>query len=527
MDIELIPETMPESLRWPIRLPLIDGELLSSWICRLAVANGISPVALHDMLSTEAGPTGKSWLNSPSPMIAEYIGQQTDQPQLEVLKAAPVLLPHLITRYDLVGRIVTACPHLALRRARNGRGGSDEEESELGTAYMVYCPECLRDDEEPYMRRTWRTKLATGCERHEVRLLHCCPHCQKQVKPHLAKHLNGICFCAECGEDLREASAEKLTAREAADISDVMSFLDAILGMVPVEDMARKGESLIRRAILVLNQESNFWHLYFAPNEIGNGLEWMRRPTFELRDSQVAAWGKERLDGAGTVWGYERVVPWKGEIPSEVGVGRLIGYANRFSDGDPNLDRMLDKQIGTLRLVGVPDMLIFVDDQHIGSAQDMRFGLRAALATAKKEDTIVVAGLEFLGRSTEETMSTITRIHDFGLFLWILDCQRHTGSPSGQALLKVIELLEAAQRRRHIAWSKTVIMEGVTEGKYTLGKKPISREKLLEGGRMLLAGIKREAIAAKLGIAKSTLVKHRNTMLALAKQEQNDLESVD
>lgn len=66
-------------------------------------------------------------------------------------------------------------------------------------------------------------------------------------------------------------------------------------------------------------------------------------------------------------------------------------------------------------------------------------------------------------------------------------------------------------------------MDGVAEGRFTLGKKPVPREKLLEGGRLLLSGVKAQAVAEAIGIAVPTVNKHRQTMLALARNDLDDL----
>lgn len=525
MDIELIPPDENDGRIWPVRPPLIDGELLSSWICRLAVANGLVPLALHEILSAAAGPTGKGWMDrSPSSELADYMARQADQPVERILRAAPLRPARLINRDDFVGRFVAASPKLVLRPNVTAK---DAEEPERDAAYLAYCPQCLAEDEEPFMRMEWRTRFATGCERHGIRLQHCCPHCRGQIKPHLAKHLEGICFCAHCAGDLRQVAAMPLSQREKADITDVSLYLDAVLGGMPIEELAKKGEALIKRAISVINGRSNFWHLYFAPNEIGGGLEWMRRPSTAWRDGQAEELGRERLEARGPVWNSvvyasERLVSWDGQIPAEVGDGRLIGYANRYSDADVNMDKILDRQVGVLRIVGVPDSAIYVDDALVGSTEP-RYGLRAMLKAARRGDTIVVMGLEFLGRSTMETMTTIERLQEAGFHLWLLDVQIHTGTPRGQALFDVVGLLEAAQRRRHVSWSKTVIMDGVAEGRFTLGKKPVPREKLLEGGRLLLSGVKAQAVAEAIGIAVPTVKKHRQTMLALARNDLDDL----
>jgi DNA invertase Pin-like site-specific DNA recombinase len=186
------------------------------------------------------------------------------------------------------------------------------------------------------------------------------------------------------------------------------------------------------------------------------------------------------------------------------------------------MDKILDRQIGVLRIVGVPDTAIYVDDALVGSIEP-RCGLRAMLKAARRGDTIVLMGLEFLGRSTMETMTTIERLQEAGLHLWLLDVQIHTGTPKGQTLFEVVGLLGAAQRRRQVSWSKTVIMDSVAEGRLTLGKKPISREKLLEGGRLLLSGLTVQAVAEASGIGVTTVRKHRQTMLALARNDLDDL----
>lgn len=524
MEVEILPPEFDDQ-RWPVRPPLLDGELLSSWICRLAVANGLAPVALHEILSVAEGPTGKGWMDrSPSPELAHYIARQADQPIERILCAAPLRPARLIDRNDFIGRFVAASPKLVLRPNVTAK---DANEPERDAAYLPYCPQCLTEDEEPFMRMEWRTRFATGCERHGIRLQHCCPHCRGQIKPLMAKHLDGICFCARCGGDIRQAAAIALSQREKADITDVSLYLDAVLGGMPIEELAKKGGALIKRAINVINGKSNFWHLYFAPNEIVGGLEWMRRPSTDWRDGLAEELGQERLDARGQVWNSvvyasERLVRWDGQIPAEVGAGRLIGYANRYSDADANMDKILDRQIGALRIVGVPDTAIYVDDALVGSTEP-RCGLRAMLKAAQRGDTVVVLGLEFLGRSTTETMTTLERFKEAGFHLWLLDVQTHTGSSKGQALFDVVGLLEAAQRRRHVSWSKTVIMDGVAEGRFALGKKPVPREKLLEGGRLLLSGVKAKAVAEAIGIAASTVNKYRQTMLALARNDLDDL----
>lgn len=520
------PEDFTVEPRWPIRPLLLPNELLSSWIARLAIANGLSPASLHENLDHLAGPTkGQGWTIAPSIALAEYVAHRADQPVEAILRAALVVPARLISRDDFMGRLAMAYPKIVLRPNRVAPTISPELTREQ--AHLLYCPLCLQEDDEPYIRRAWRSRLVTGCECHGVRLLHACPRCGKHVGPHLSRKLDCICACIHCGADLRDAEAVALTEREAADSADTLIYLDAFLGRIPVGDLGAASETLVRRAIAVVSGETNFWHLFFAPNEIGGNLEWVRRPKTEWRDGVAEEMGAERLGGKGAAWsmemyGVDRIVPWNGEVPSEVGAGRLIGYANRYSDGDPNLDKLLDMQIGALRLIGIPDTAIYVDDAQLGEL-DVRNGLRAALETIKSGDTLVVLGLEFLGRSTPETMMTIQKIREIGAQIWMLDTQLHTASERGRMIFETVDLLEAAQRRRHVSWSKAAILEGIQDGRIVPGRPTIPKEKILEGGRMYLAGFTRDIIAERLGIGRSTVSKYKQEMLTAARSDMEDL----
>lgn len=91
---------------------------------------------------------------------------------------------------------------------------------------LMYCPECLRDDDYPHYRKNWRLSVATVCMQHRVQLLDHCPQCLKEIVPHrvdmkwrsqttVGSQLHIRCY--NCGSDLRRgkgvfASSEDLAA---------------------------------------------------------------------------------------------------------------------------------------------------------------------------------------------------------------------------------------------------------------------------------------------------------------------------
>lgn len=509
MEIETVPEIEVTSTRWPIRPRPENGELLSSWVNRLALANGMAPGHLHETLAHVAGPTDRQWAHgTPSRGLAEYLSAHTGDDVDTILKMAAVPPASSVGRDDMHGVFAAAHPRVVLRQ----RAPVDPDAQVTAeNAYMVYCPLCLADDEDPWFRRNWRSRLAVGCTRHQVRLLHACPGCGRQIHPHLSKVLQPQAYCAYCSADLRSAATAPLSAREKADIADTDDYLEAILGTLPLDEIASKGEDLLRRATRVVAGTGHFWHLYFGPSEIAGGLEWIRRPAIASRDDLAAARGKEVLSD------------WNGRNPTGLGGGRLIGYANRYAI-ERYYNKLLDQQIGALRLVGVIDSLIFVDDIGLGDEED-RTALKAALNTARPGDTLVTLGLEFLARTTVETMETIQLLRQRGIQLWLLDAQLHTGTDGGRPLFDMVEILDRAQRRRKMAWRLVGFMNKAAAGLCQNGAlRSLSPDQMRQAGRLLKAGVRIQDIAERFGIANSTVRKWKTEMLSLA---DDDLDDVD
>ncbi len=76
---------------------------------------------------------------------------------------------------------------------------------------LLFCPQCLDEDVEPYFRKRWRLAFSTVCTRHKCYLLDACPECQSPLAPHRADMLGRQHFpraglnvhCWNCGFDLR------------------------------------------------------------------------------------------------------------------------------------------------------------------------------------------------------------------------------------------------------------------------------------------------------------------------------------
>lgn len=81
---------------------------------------------------------------------------------------------------------------------------------------LQFCPICLRMDEDPYIRRSWRLALYTECEHHHTLLVDRCPSCSK---PHVyfrgelgdrnAVKAPSMAICSHCRFDLGFAPVDR------------------------------------------------------------------------------------------------------------------------------------------------------------------------------------------------------------------------------------------------------------------------------------------------------------------------------
>ncbi|WP_292519135.1 TniQ family protein [Mesorhizobium sp.] len=121
--------------RWPISVAPLPDELLSSWIYRLALANGIAPRSFAGVLGSRDGMWSPRLDVQLPRHVAALLGDRTGVPHKAISAMA-------MTGYALT-------PLLLPLRENVHRNRS---------TWMQYCPQCLAEDKAPYFRR----QLATG-----------------------------------------------------------------------------------------------------------------------------------------------------------------------------------------------------------------------------------------------------------------------------------------------------------------------------------------------------------------------------
>ena len=131
--------------------------------------------------------------------------------------------------------------------------------------------------------------------------------------------------------------------------------------------------------------------------------------------------------------------------------GQLLGYA-RVSTGHQSLDAQTD----ALTAAGVDPARVYSDKLTGTSTKEQRAGLAAVLDYARPGDTIVVVGIDRLGRDACEVMLTIRDLGERGIVLRSLregiDTSNATGRMIAGVLASLAELeLELGRERRAAA----------------------------------------------------------------------------
>lgn len=185
-------------------------------------------------------------------------------------------------------------------------------------------------------------------------------------------------------------------------------------------------------------------------------------------------------------------------IATAPATGQLLGYA-RVSTGHQSLDAQTD----ALNAAGVDRMW---SDKLTGtSTREQRPGLAALLDHARPGDTIVVAGIDRLGRNAAEVMLTIRDLNERGIVIRSLregiDTSNATGRMIAGVLASLAELeLELGRERRAAAKASRKARD-----------LPIGRPRKLTPGQIRQAETLRAngepvpVIAETLGVSRATL----------------------
>jgi DNA invertase Pin-like site-specific DNA recombinase len=180
--------------------------------------------------------------------------------------------------------------------------------------------------------------------------------------------------------------------------------------------------------------------------------------------------------------------------------GQLLGYA-RVSTGHQSLDQQSD----ALAAAGVDGSRIYTDKLSGTSTREQRTGLAALLDYARPGDTIVVVGIDRLGRNAAEVMTTIRELGQRDIVLRSLregiDTSNATGRMVAGVLASLAELELELQRERRTAAKSARQLRGLPIGR----PRALTAEQIALAERMRASGEPVPVIAETLGVSRATL----------------------
>jgi hypothetical protein len=169
---------------WPVEVRPAPGELLSSWLHRVAHANGVPPRYFGAVL----GAAGEAW----SAQLDRHLPEAVRRILLDRTSICPEKIDDLCLAYNPLS---TLCLRL---RTRPQDAGTSTAQS----CWLQFCPTCLREDEMPYFRRSWTLATRVSCFHHGCRLRDRCPSCDQGLAPFRQARLVPQQYCAFCDAPL-------------------------------------------------------------------------------------------------------------------------------------------------------------------------------------------------------------------------------------------------------------------------------------------------------------------------------------
>ncbi len=188
---------------WPAHPKPCQDELLSSWIVRVAHANGIKLQTLcWQLFGSSVSPWNRDIdRNAPSWLLSAF-SKHTGQPYWDLFHTTlATYRTRLYQHRRLSGQLAWVLPV-------NNHGMNRQSYGQQ------FCPKCLAEGPCPYFRKHWRIALFTYCPIHQIALHDACPNCQAPVvhyRGDFGKELENATpmnQCQLCGFDLATAKSE-------------------------------------------------------------------------------------------------------------------------------------------------------------------------------------------------------------------------------------------------------------------------------------------------------------------------------
>jgi hypothetical protein len=200
LEMEVLGEPQRATL-WPYRPKRLPGELLSSWLWRIARGLGAPPKRFAlDAIGVPLTDLDREIDDAAIARLAFFSGQ-SDEHLLRGTLRANVPMRSAYIGED-VQQALLRHGDLVLNRSRRGRS----------TPIIQYCPICLGRGATAHLRRGWRFSIEVVCSIDGCFLLDACWRCGGLVSPLSLTVPCSEFLCVQCGASLAKAPSLRMDA---------------------------------------------------------------------------------------------------------------------------------------------------------------------------------------------------------------------------------------------------------------------------------------------------------------------------
>ncbi|MEN3140982.1 recombinase family protein [Ochrobactrum sp. WV_118_8] len=189
----------------------------------------------------------------------------------------------------------------------------------------------------------------------------------------------------------------------------------------------------------------------------------------------------------------------------------LVGYA-RTSTTEQLAG--FEAQVRDLKKIGCEKIF----SEQVSSVNSSRPELERSLEFVREGDILIVTRLDRLARSISHLTKIVADLEVKQVGLRVLDMNIDTSTPTGRLMLNLIGSIAQFEREIMIARQREGILKAKEKGLFK-GRAPTARKKTNNIIEMSLSGATAAAIAAELGIGRSSVYR----ILSTQKQGRGEL----
>lgn len=176
---------------WPVHIKPFSGELLSSWLVRIARSHGLLLHTFCDIAWPKKPIWNRDIDKSADIDLLSTLGQKTSMHENIVFQTTLRKYEGIVYEHHNPNGNTKWILPVGIYHRLHKRAG------------LQYCPLCLAEDRDPYYRTEWRLASSVICKKHRIRLLDSCPICNSPINYHRIKDPEkSITTCYLCGYDL-------------------------------------------------------------------------------------------------------------------------------------------------------------------------------------------------------------------------------------------------------------------------------------------------------------------------------------